>query len=102
MIINGLNSILSISNSNLINGLSNISQFINVYQSTKSATYAQLATEIINQNDVLEHTIDKKNNDLLSTLLEEIKVTESQNKKIIEQNELIIQLLNKTEDEKNE
>lgn len=95
MIINSLDKIISISNSDLVNGLANISQFINIYQSSKSATYSQLATEIINQNNILENSIDDKNNKLLEKLIEEIKITESQNEKIIKQNEEIISLLKK-------
>ena len=51
------NIIIDVGNSDLVNSLANISQFINIWQSTKSATYSQLATEIINQNKELENKI---------------------------------------------
>ena len=85
------NIIIDIGNSDLVNSLANISQFINICQSTKSATYSQLATEIINQNKELENTIDNKNNKLLDILIKEIQATEKQNNQIIEQNNQIIE-----------
>lgn len=63
MIINkGLN-ILDIANSDLINGLSNIAQFYNIYQSTKAGTYAKL-------------------NNVLSQILEELKDINSKMKEV--------------------
>ena len=85
------NIIIDIGNSDLVNSLANISQFINIWQSTKGATYSQLATEIINQNKELENTIDNKNNKLLDILIKEIQTTEKQNNQIIEQNNQIIE-----------
>lgn len=85
------NIIVDIGNSDLVNSLANISQFINVWQSTKGATYSQLATEIINQNKELENVIDNNNNKLLDILVQEIKTTEKQNEEIIEQNNQIIE-----------
>ena len=75
--------------------MSNLSQFYNLYQSTKGATYAQLATEIVNQNQELEDVINIKIHDLLDSLINAIKITEEQNVKIIKQNEEIILLIKK-------
>lgn len=63
MVINrGLN-ILDIANSDLINGLSNIAQFYNIYQSTKAGTYTKL-------------------NNVLSQILEELKDINSKMKEV--------------------
>lgn len=92
------NIVIDVGNSDLVNSLANISQFINVWQSTKSATYSQLATEIINQNKKLEDVIDNKNNKLLDILIKEIQATEKQNDIIIEQNNQIINILKNNKD----
>ena len=63
MVINrGLN-ILDIANSDLINGLSNIAQFYNIYQNTKAGTYVKL-------------------NNVLSQILEELKDINSKMKEV--------------------
>lgn len=84
------NTLINLGNSDIVNAAANISQFINVWQSTKSATYSQLASEIVSQNQLIENKIDEEHNKLLNILISEIKVVEEQNEEIIKQNEEII------------
>lgn len=74
---------VNIANSDLVSGIANISQFVSLYQATKSATSAQLNTELINQNQHLENKLDEYTNGLLVKLTEELKIVERQNEEII-------------------
>ena len=60
-----IENIASVANSDLVSGATNISQFINLYQSAKSATSAQLNTTLIQQNQHLENKLDEQTNILL-------------------------------------
>lgn len=93
MVINrGLN-ILDIANSDLINGLSNIAQFYNIYQSTKAGTYAKLNNDIVSQTATIENDLDVQTQYILSKTLEEIEKVLKQNEEMILQNKEIISLL---------
>lgn len=93
MVINrGLN-ILDIVNSDLINGLSNIAQFYNIYQSTKAGTYAKLNNDIVSQTTTIENDLDVQTQYILSKTLEEIEKVLKQNEEMILQNKEIISLL---------
>lgn len=78
-----IENIANVANSDLISGAANISQFISLYQAAKSATSAQLNTELIKQNEHLENKIDEQTNSLLEKLLSELKIIEDQNIEII-------------------
>lgn len=82
MVINrGLN-ILDIANSDLINGLSNIAQFYNIYQSTKAGTYAKLNNDIVSQTATIENDLDVQTQYILSKTLEELKDINSKMKEV--------------------
>lgn len=83
MYINKNNPIILLGNTDLVNALSNFLQFYNVYQSTKSATYSQLANEIMQQNSEIENRIDLKTNEMIDSVMKEIKKINEQNEKII-------------------
>lgn len=83
MYINKNNPIILLGNTDLVNALSNFLQFYNVYQSTKSATYSQLANEIMQQNSEIEDRIDLKTNEMIDSVMKEIKKISEQNEKII-------------------
>lgn len=83
MYINKNNPIILLGNTDLVNALSNFLQFYNVYQSTKSATYSQLANEIMQQNSEIEDRIDLKTNEMIDSVMKEIKKINEQNEKII-------------------
>lgn len=78
-----INDLVTIVNSDLISGAANISQFINVYQATKSATSSRLNTELIKQSQHIENKLDEQTNMLLEKLLSELKIIEEQNIEII-------------------
>lgn len=98
MIINSINNILDIANSDFINGLSNIAQFYNIYQSTKAGTYAQLNHDLHLQTSAIESQLDIQTNNILERTIEAINRTEEQNKIIIAQNEKIIDMLDRISD----
>lgn len=83
MYINKNNPIILLGNTDLVNALSNFLQFYNVYQSTKSATYSQLSNEIMQQNSEIEDRIDLKTNEMIDSVMKEIKKINEQNEKII-------------------
>lgn len=89
-------NILDIANSDLINALSNIAQFYNIYQSTKAGTYAQLNHDLDLQTSVIESQLDIQTNDILQNTLKAINELKIQNETIISQNDKIINLLRKT------
>lgn len=97
MIINSMNGILDFANSDLVAGLANISQFYNIYQSTKAGTYAQLNHDMDKQTDILERDLDKQTQQILEEVVKEIRKSHIQNDKIIKQNEDIISLLDRIE-----
>jgi hypothetical protein len=93
MVINNINDILDFANSNLVSGLANISQFYNVYQSTKAGTYAQLNNDLASQTSEIENALEEQTQFILKQVIDEVKGTAEQNKVIIEQNQEIIDLL---------
>lgn len=97
MVINNKSNIniLDIANSDLVNALSNIAQFYNIYQSTKAGTYAQLNHDLHIQTSTIENQLDLQTNNILEKTLEAIRRTEEQNKIIISQNEEILDIINK-------
>lgn len=98
MIINSINNILDFANSNFISGLANISQFYNVYQSTKAGTYSQLNHDMDTQTSVIEQDLEKQTQFILSETLNEIRKTYEQNEIIIKQNEEILKYLKNMEE----
>lgn len=88
-------NILDIANSDLINALSNIAQFYNIYQSTKAGTYAQLNHDLDLQTSVIESQLDIQTNNILQNTLKAINELKIQNETIISQNDKIINLLRK-------
>ena len=78
-----IDTVASVANSDLISGAANISQFISLYQSAKSATSAQLNTTLIQQNQHLENKLDEQTKILLEKLISELKIIEEQNIEII-------------------
>lgn len=98
MIINSINTILDFANSDFVSGLANISQFYNIYQSTKAGTYAQLNHELHLQTSFIENQLDIQTNNILERTIEAINRTEEQNKTIISQNEKIIDMLDRISD----
>ena len=99
MIINKSINILDIANSDFINGLSNIAQFYNIYQSTKAGTYAKLNNDIVSQTATIENDLDIQTQYILSKTLKELEKIFNQNEEIILQNKEIISLLKKGSDE---
>lgn len=95
MIISPIYTILDFANSDLVTGIANISQFYNIYQSTKAGTYAQLNHDLDEQTSKIEQTLENNTQKILSETLEEIKKTFAQNETIISQNEKIISLLSR-------
>ena len=91
-------NILDIANSDLINALSNIAQFYNIYQSTKAGTYAQLNHDLDLQTSVIESQLDIQTNNILQNTFKAINELKKQNEIIISQNDKIINLLNKIGD----
>ena len=87
-------NILDIANSDLVNALSNIAQFYNIYQSTKAGTYAQLNHDLHLQTSTIENQLDAQTNSILEKTLDAIKRTEEQNRIIISQNDKILDILN--------
>lgn len=85
--------LMSFLNSDLVSGLANVSQFYNVYQSTKAGTYAQLNHDIELQTNHIEEQLNKQTNEILNKTLEALNISIEQNKTIIQQNENIIRLL---------
>lgn len=76
-------SIIDILNSDLINGISNLSQFYNIYQSTKAGTYAQMNHDLSLQTNEIEKKLDEQTNQIVSQIIEHVKEISLQNKKII-------------------
>ena len=95
MIISPIYTILDFANSDLVTGIANISQFYNIYQSTKAGTYAQLNHDLDGQTSKIEQALQDYTQKILSETLEEIKKTFAQNETIISQNEKIISLLSR-------
>lgn len=95
MIISPIHTILDFANSDLVTGIANISQFYNIYQSTKAGTYAQLNHDLDGQTSKIEQALQDYTQKILSETLEEIKKTFAQNETIISQNEKIISLLSR-------
>lgn len=92
MIIN-LDSLSSMANSDLISGLANISQFYNIYQSTKAANYAEMVSELQKQNYHIDSMFDMQTQEILNKVIEQTHEIIEQNKLIIKQNEEIISIL---------
>lgn len=99
MIINTpVDAILDFANSDFVSGLANLSQFYNIYQSTKAGTYAQLNHDIVSQTSKIENDLDRQTNEILEKVLKAIEETKEQNVTIIKQNEDMIALLSKKGD----
>ena len=73
-------------NSDFVSGIANVSQFYNIYQSTKAANYSEMVSELQKQNSHIESIIDNQTHQLLHDITEEIK-------KLIKQNDEILNLL---------
>lgn len=80
-------------NSDIISGLANVSQFYNIYQSTKAGTYAQLNNDLQKQTQEIENKLDTQTNEILNKTVELLQTSIEQNKIIIKQNKDIIKLL---------
>ena len=90
-----LNNLVGIGNSEIVNSLSNIAQFYNIYQSTKSANYAQMVSELQKQNYYIDSIFDTKTHEILNEVMLQTDKIIEQNQEILEQNEKIISLLEK-------
>lgn len=88
-----INDVAEIANSDLISGLANISQFYNIYQSTKAANYSQMISELQKQNAHIDGMFDKQTQEILNTLIGRIDKSIGQNDIIIKQNEEILNIL---------
>ena len=95
MIINSIYTILDFANSDFISGLANLSQFYNIYQSTKAGTYAQLNHDVNQQPSIIEQDLEKQTQKILSETLNEISKVYEQNELIISQNKEILDFLNR-------
>ena len=87
-------------NSDLINALANVSQFYNVYQSTKAANYSQMISELQRQNIHIDDSLDLQTHTLIKELSKSLNEIIEQNDKIIEQNNNIISMLRGNKDGK--
>lgn len=87
-------------NSDLINALANVSQFYNVYQSTKAANYSQMISELQRQNIHIDNSLDLQTHTLIKELSKSLNEIIEQNDKIIEQNNNIISMLRGNKDGK--
>jgi uncharacterized protein YdcH (DUF465 family) len=88
-----LDSLAEIANSNLVSGIANISQFYNIYQSTKAANYSQIVSELQNQNAHIDKLFDEQTHTILNELAADIQIAIEQNNKIIQQNEELLKVL---------
>lgn len=100
MIINSVNAILDFANSDFVSGLANLSQFYNIYQSTKAGTYAQLNHDMDAQTFIIEKDLEEQTQKILSETLKEIEKTYTQNEIIISQNEELLVLLKQLKGDK--
>ena len=82
MIIN-LNYLSDFANSDFINGLANISQFYNIYQSTKAANYAEMVSELQKQNRHIDNMFDEQTHKILNEVIDQTDIIIKQNKEII-------------------
>lgn len=87
-------------NSDLINALANVSQFYNVYQSTKAANYSQMISELQRQNIHIDNSLDLQTHTLIKELSKSLNEIIEQSDKIIEQNNNIISMLRGNKDGK--
>lgn len=78
-----INTIVEILNSDLINGAVNLSQFYNIYQSTKAGTYSQMNHDLSLQTNEIEKRLDEQTNQIVSQIVEKVNTIEYQNKIII-------------------
>lgn len=87
------NNLTAFLNSDLISGLANASQFYNIYQSTKAGTYAQMNNDLHKQTAEIQASLDSQTNQLLDTLINEIRINQDKNDIVIKQNEEILMKL---------
>lgn len=88
-------SIVDFLNSDLVNGLSNLSQFYNIYQSTKAGTYAQMNNDLAKQTNEIESKLDEQTSEIVSNIMERVSKIEEQNTKILEMLESVIKYAKK-------
>lgn len=80
-------------NTDFVNALSNLAQFYNIYQSTKSANYSEMVSELQRQNSHIDKVLDLQTHEILNKITEDIKNVSRQNEIIINQNKEIIDIL---------